>query len=74
MTEKDSKPSWMVDLGMFAVIIGDVIGYTGAGVFLGWLAWKKLGWPWWTLLVTSLGGLALAFYRIYRMSRILNGK
>jgi hypothetical protein len=65
--EKDDASSWMRSLGYFSIIVGDIAGYTGAGVGIGYLAWKKWGAPWWVLLLTSVTGLTLAFYRLYRL-------
>lgn len=66
---KDSDDSnWMRSLGYFSIILGDIAGYTGAGVGLGYLAWKKWNAPWWVLLLSSMAGLALAFYRLYRLT------
>lgn len=75
MQEKDpeprSSPAWVTTLGMFGVIVADIAGYTGAGIFLGWLLQSKLGWPWWVIVVTSLTGLAMAMYRLYKMSNLI---
>lgn len=56
-------------LGLFAVIVGDLLGYTGAGVGLGYFAWSRWGAPWWVLLLTTSLGLILAFYQLYRVVR-----
>jgi len=56
-------------IGLLSFIVGDLLGYTGAGVGLGYLAWKKLNFPWWVLLITSLLGLVLAFIKIYQISK-----
>ena len=66
--ESETRAPWVKDLGLLGVIVGDMIGYSGAGVGLGWLAYRKWGAPWWVLLLTSLAGLVLAFYRIYQMT------
>ena len=60
--------NWARSLGYFGIILGDIAGCTGAGVGLGYLAWKKWDAPWWVLLLTSMSGLCLAFYRLYRMT------
>ncbi|MBC7693013.1 MAG: hypothetical protein H7222_14720 [Methylotenera sp.] len=58
----------MKTLGLFGVIVADFVGYSGAGVAVGYFLWKKLDFPWWILLVTSIGGLYLASYQLYRLS------
>ena len=55
--------------GLLGVIVGDLIGYTAAGIGLGALAWLKWGAPWWVLLLSSTLGLGLAFYRVYQISQ-----
>lgn len=54
--------------GLFSIIVADLAGYTGAGIGLGYLLWKKLGWPWWVIIITTNAGLALAMFRIYKLS------
>jgi hypothetical protein len=66
MSQDDSN--WMRSLGYFGAIVGDIAGCSGIGIAIGYLAWKKLGLPWWVIMLTSMGGLAFAFYRIYRMT------
>ena len=61
--EKD----WAKKFGLASVMMVDILGYYGAGVGIGYLAWNKLGWPWWVILLTSTAGLVLAMYRLYRM-------
>ena len=56
------------NLGLFAVIIGELVGCTGAGIALGYFAWTKLGAPWWVLLLSTTAGLSLAFYQLYKIS------
>ena len=68
------KAQWVKSLGLLSVILVDLVGYTGAGVAIGYLAWKKAGAPWWVLLLTSSAGLGLAMYQMYRMSIKLDGK
>jgi len=54
---------------MFSVIVTDLVGYTGAGIAVGYFAWKKWGAPWWVLLLCSVAGLVLAMYRVYQVSQ-----
>ncbi len=70
MSDNDSdRKRWIRALGIFSVLVSDLLAYTGAGIGLGYVAWHYLGWPWWVLLVTSLAGLSLAFYRLYQISQ-----
>jgi hypothetical protein len=63
------KDAWVKGLGLFSVIVGDLLGFTGAGVGIGYWAWKKWGAPWWVLLLTTTAGLALAMWQMYRVSQ-----
>jgi len=69
MNEKNSQNrAWVRLLGLFSVILVDLIGYPGAGFAMGYLLWKKVGFPWWFMVITGMTGLSLAMYRLYRMS------
>lgn len=67
--QREDSSAWIRGLGLLSVIVADLLGFTGAGVGLGYLAWKKVDFPWWTLLITSFAGLALAMYRLYSLSQ-----
>ena len=71
--KKPDRPAWVMDLSLFAVIVSDIVAYTGAGIGVGYLLWEKAGFPWWTLVVTSLLGLSLAMHRIYRIGKRFYG-
>ncbi len=75
MGGSDRRPDWVRQLGMFGVIVTDVVGYTSAGIAVGYLAWNKLGAPWWMIVITSMAGLGLAMYQVYRLTRReMNGR
>jgi hypothetical protein len=57
------------DFALFGLIVADLMGYTGAGIALGWGLWKKLGAPSWVLLLTTGAGLVVAMVRVYQRSR-----
>ncbi|MBY0469878.1 hypothetical protein K2X30_01835 [bacterium] len=63
----ESQPTWVRKFGLFGVVVVDLLGYSVAGFGLGYLAWQKLGWPWWILLITCPAGLILAFWKIYQL-------
>lgn len=65
----DESNRWVRQLGLVSAIVVDILGYTGAGIGLGYLAWTRLAAPWWILLVTSSAGLTLGMYQLYRLSR-----
>lgn len=70
--EKSGPPreaSQLRKFGLFGIILGDLVGFTGAGIALGYFAWSKWGAPWWVLLLTSLSGLSFSFYRLYQISK-----
>ena len=56
-------------MGLFAIIVSEMVGMPAAGAGLGYLAWKKLSGPWWLLLVGALLGLTGAMMRLYQMSK-----
>ena len=56
-------------LGLFAVVVGDLVGLTGAGIAVGYLAWTKLNAPWWVLLLCVTTGLSLAIFQLYKISQ-----
>lgn len=66
--------SLLKQFGMFGLVLGQFLGASGAGVGLGWLLWKKAGFPWWILLVTAGGGLVAASYQVVRYQRFLEGR
>lgn len=68
-SENSKGSQGLKKLGLFAVIIGDLVGCTGAGVALGYFAWTKLQAPWWVLLLSTSAGLILAFYQLYKISQ-----
>lgn len=70
MKEKDPKSdaAWLRSLGYFSIIIGDIAACTGIGIGIGYLAMHRWGAPWWVLMISSMAGLVLAFYRLYRMT------
>ena len=65
MQDPQPEESPWKTLGRFGVIISDLVGFTGAGIGIGYLASKKWGAPPWVIMITALGGLVVAFYRIY---------
>ncbi len=61
------RAKWIKSLGYFSIIIGDLVGFCGLGVALGYWLWKKWNAPIWTLPLTSSLGLGIAMYRLYKM-------
>jgi hypothetical protein len=59
------RATWVKSMALYSAVVADLLGYTGAGIALGYLAWAKLGLPWWVLLLSSLAGFSLAMYRLY---------
>jgi hypothetical protein len=70
VANRAEKPDWLKDLGLLGVITSEILGFTGAGVALGYLAATRLGWPRWVLPIFAMIGLTLAFYRIYRATKL----
>jgi F0F1-type ATP synthase assembly protein I len=51
------------------VITWNLVIYTLLGFLLGYGAWQKFGVPQWLMAVTSLIGMGLGFFQIFRMFR-----
>ncbi len=64
-----SQKNALKSLGLFFVVLTDLVGYTGVGVAIGYYLWAKQGAPWWVLLLTSMLGLGLAFYQVYIVTK-----
>jgi hypothetical protein len=64
---RDDNP-WR-KLGLFGVIVADLVGCTGAGFALGY--WGNLHWgfPGWIVPVCTLVGLCLAMVHLYFLSK-----
>ena len=67
--EPSGDREWVRSLAMFSVIIGELIGYTGGGILLGYGLARYAGAPRWIMAVTGVAALVLAFRQIYRMSK-----
>jgi F0F1-type ATP synthase assembly protein I len=70
MTHRNNgDDSWLRNLGLFGVIVSDLVGFTGAGFGLGYFAMKQWNAPWWVLFLTTIAGLGLAMLQIYRLTQ-----
>lgn len=58
----------VIALGLFAVVIGEVAGFTLAGFGAGYAASKKFGLPGWIALGTAALGLVVALIRIKKLA------
>ncbi len=67
--ENETNQSMLRKVGYFSVIIVDLLGYSGAGVALGYYFWHQWKAPWWVLLLFSTAGLSLAMYKMYLLSQ-----
>lgn len=56
-------------LGIGMAVLTDLVAFTGIGIAAGYYVWSRWGAPWWVLLLLSLGGLSLSFYRLYLLSK-----
>lgn len=70
--EDDQRAAWAKNLGLFSVVVGDLVGCVGAGAGLGYLLMKGLHAPAWILLPTTMAGLVVAMVRLYKISQVSN--
>ncbi|MFL5815226.1 MAG: hypothetical protein ACJ763_16735 [Bdellovibrionia bacterium] len=66
----EDRKNWIRSLGLFSYIITDLLVCTGLGIGSGYWAWKHWGAPFLIIILTSMIGLCLAFYRLYRASQL----
>jgi hypothetical protein len=64
----EQKP-WVKAIGLFGVIVTDVVGFTGAGFAVGYFCWKKWGFPEWFPVIPAMLGFSAAMVRLYRLSQ-----
>jgi hypothetical protein len=67
--DKDLRAKWLRSLGYFSIIVGDLVGFSGAGVGLGYWLWKEHQMPWWIVLICSIAGLSISMYRLFRLTQ-----
>ena len=66
--KKDESPApWVRQFGLLGVVVASLVGYTGGGFGLGYLAHRYWGTPILIAVFTSLAGFVLAMYRVYKM-------
>ncbi len=59
-------------MAVYALVLGQFLGGTGAGIAIGWYLWKKMGFPWWTILFTTAVGIFIASVQVIRYQRRLD--
>ena len=69
MTQKDSDRAWVRQLGLFGVIVSEVVASVGVGAVLGYLIRKYLHIGTWVIGITVMAGFGLAMIRIYKMTQ-----
>lgn len=67
--KSEEERNWVKSLGLFSLIISDLAGCTLLGVGGGYCLTHYLGAPSWVLMLTTLLGLILAFYRLIQFSK-----
>ncbi|OFZ52851.1 MAG: hypothetical protein A2428_04750 [Bdellovibrionales bacterium RIFOXYC1_FULL_54_43] len=68
MPRKKPDPA-IKNFGLFSIIITDVLGYTGAGIAIGYFVSRKWGAPLWVLAITTIAGFTLGMFRVYQISK-----
>lgn len=70
--KEGSGESMLRQLGIFGIVLSSFLGSSGAGVAIGWYLWKKAGFPWWVILITSGLGLYSACVQVIQYQKKLN--
>jgi hypothetical protein len=70
MNDSEDRKNWIKSMALFTYILGDLLVCSGLGIGSGYWAWKHWGAPFWVIIPTSMIGLGLAFYRLYRASQL----
>jgi F0F1-type ATP synthase assembly protein I len=68
-TDQESKAKWLRGIGLLSIIVGDLVGFTGAGLGLGYLAWTKLHTSVWAMVLGGLVGLTLSMVKLYQLTK-----
>jgi F0F1-type ATP synthase assembly protein I len=68
------EPTIAQQFALFALVISQFVGASAVGIGLGWVLWKKAGFPWWSILITAFAGIYAAGYQVVRYQRQLEGK
>lgn len=71
---KNPDESFVTQLAVYSFVLGQFLGGTGAGVGLGWVLWKRAGFPWWILTLTSGAGIYAASQMVIRYQRRLEAR
>ena len=72
MSEEPKDDFWkevLRGLGLLQVILGEIFGFSLAGVGIGYLGSKYLGLPSLGMVVLGTVGLGVGMFRLYRMGR-----
>jgi F0F1-type ATP synthase assembly protein I len=64
--DDETRKTYFRGLALFSSILADLIGYTGAGVLLGWALAKWARFSSTAMIVFGALGLGFAFFRIYQ--------
>ena len=66
---KNNEDQSLRKMGLIWVVISDIVGFTLAGVGLGYLLWGKLHWSVWVMILFPMLGLGLGFYQVYKATQ-----
>lgn len=67
--EADEKRLLLRKVGLVSVIVSDLVGFAGGGLWIGHFAWKNWGAPIWVPFLTASTGFVLAMIQVYRLSK-----
>lgn len=66
--EKKPDPN-IKKIGLVWVVLGEIVGSSLVGLGVGYVAWAKLNFSVWALVLCPMLGLAIGFYQVYKITQ-----
>jgi F0F1-type ATP synthase assembly protein I len=67
-----AKSEWAKNLGLFSLILSELLGFTGLGVLVGYIAQTYAYAPGWLAFAAAVFGFSLGIYRVYIIANRAN--
>jgi F0F1-type ATP synthase assembly protein I len=69
--DKNDRAHLLRSLALLSAVLVDTVGFTLAGLGLGYLAWRYWDWPWWFMVLSGILAFVMGIYRLYQFSESL---